>query len=78
MPHVIRVHEYGGPEVMRWEEVEPRAPGAGEALVRQTAIGLNFIDIYERTGLYAGKLAGRARPRGGRSRRRRLVPARVA
>lgn len=56
MPHVIRIHEYGGPEVMRWEEVEPRAPGAGEALVRQTAIGLNFIDIYERTGLYVGKL----------------------
>lgn len=56
MPHAIRIHEYGGPEVMRWEEVEPRAPGRGEALVRQTAIGLNFIDIYERTGLYAGKL----------------------
>ncbi|HEX9207376.1 MAG TPA: quinone oxidoreductase [Steroidobacteraceae bacterium] len=56
MPHAIRVHEYGGPEVMRWEEVEPRAPGRGEALVRQTAIGLNFIDVYERTGLYAGQL----------------------
>jgi len=41
---------------MRWEEVESQAPGPGEALVRQTAVGLNFIDVYERTGLYAGKL----------------------
>lgn len=56
MPHAIRIHEYGGPEVMRWEELEPRPPGPGEALVRQTAVGLNFIDVYERTGLYAGKL----------------------
>jgi NADPH2:quinone reductase len=41
---------------MRWEEIEPKAPGPGEALVRQTAVGLNFIDVYERTGLYAGPL----------------------
>jgi NADPH2:quinone reductase len=56
MPHAIRIHEYGGPEVMLWEELEARAPASGEALVRQTAVGLNFIDVYERTGLYAGKL----------------------
>lgn len=56
MPHAIRIHEHGGPEVMRWEAVEPRTPVRGEALVRPTAIGLNFIDIYERTGLYAGPL----------------------
>jgi len=56
MPHAIRIHEYGGPEVMRWEELEARAPRPGEAFVRQTAVGLNFIDVYERTGLYAGKL----------------------
>jgi NADPH2:quinone reductase len=44
--------ETGGPEVMRWEEVEIGQPGAGEVRVRNTAIGLNFIDTYHRTGLY--------------------------
>ena len=52
MPHAIRVHETGGPEVLRWEEVAVGAPGPGEALVRHTAVGLNFIEIYIRTGLY--------------------------
>jgi NADPH2:quinone reductase len=56
MPHAIRIHAYGGPEEMRWEAVAAVAPGRGEALVRQTAVGLNFIDIYERTGLYGGTL----------------------
>ncbi|HET7204151.1 MAG TPA: quinone oxidoreductase [Steroidobacteraceae bacterium] len=56
MPHAIRVHQYGGPEVMLWESFESRAPGPGEALVRHTAIGLNFVDVYERTGLYPGTL----------------------
>jgi NADPH2:quinone reductase len=56
MPHAIRIHSYGGPEVMQWEPVDLPAPGPGEVLVRQTAIGLNFIDIYERTGLYPGAL----------------------
>ena len=56
MPQAIRVHQYGGPEVMLWEDLETRPPGKGEALVRHTAIGLNFIDVYERTGLYAGAL----------------------
>ncbi|MEH3144318.1 MAG: quinone oxidoreductase [Methylobacterium frigidaeris] len=52
MPKAIRVHEYGGPEVMVYEDVETRAPGPGQIRVRQTAIGVNFIDIYFRSGLY--------------------------
>ncbi|MGE5503635.1 MAG: quinone oxidoreductase family protein [Actinomycetota bacterium] len=48
----IRIHQPGGPEVMHWEEVEVRQPGPGEALVRHTAVGLNYIDVYHRTGLY--------------------------
>lgn len=52
MPHAIRIHETGGPEVMRWEEVDVGQPGAGEVRVRNTAIGLNYIDTYHRTGLY--------------------------
>jgi NADPH:quinone reductase len=52
MARRIRVHEHGGPEVLRLEEHEPSRPGPGEALVRQTAVGLNFIDTYFRTGLY--------------------------
>jgi NADPH:quinone reductase len=56
MPHAIRIHAHGGPEVLRWEEVADAAPGPGEVRVRQTAIGLNFIDVYERTGLYPGAL----------------------
>lgn len=52
MTHAIRIHETGGPEVLRWEEVEVGAPGPGQARVRQTAIGLNFIDTYHRSGLY--------------------------
>jgi NADPH2:quinone reductase len=56
MPHAIRIHAHGGPEVLQWEAVEPSDPGPGEVLIRQTAIGLNFIDVYERTGLYPGAL----------------------
>ena len=52
MPHAIRAYETGGPEVLRWEEAAVGAPGPGEARVRHTAVGLNFIDIYIRTGLY--------------------------
>lgn len=50
--HAIRFERTGGPEVLRWKEVEVPAPGPGEALLRQTAIGVNFIDVYHRTGLY--------------------------
>jgi NADPH:quinone reductase len=56
MPNAIRIHSYGGPEVLRWEAVEVGEPGPGEARVRHTAIGLNFIDVYERTGLYPAAL----------------------
>jgi NADPH2:quinone reductase len=52
MPYAIRIHENGGPEVLRWEEVEVGEPGPGEVRVRNTAIGLNYIDTYHRSGLY--------------------------
>jgi len=52
MPHAIRFHKTGGPEVLTWEEIELGKPGPGEARIRQTAAGLNFIDVYHRTGLY--------------------------
>ena len=52
MAHAIRIHEHGGPEVLRYEEVAVGAPEAGQALVRHTAIGLNYIDTYHRIGLY--------------------------
>jgi NADPH:quinone reductase len=52
MPYAIRIHEHGGAEKMRWEEVEVGAPGPGEVRVRNTAIGLNYIDTYQRSGLY--------------------------
>jgi len=52
MPHAIRIHETGGPEVLKWEEVEVGEPGPGQVKLRQEAAGLNFIDIYHRTGLY--------------------------
>jgi len=52
MTRAIVIDEHGGPEVLRWEEHETGRPGPGEALVRHAAVGLNFIDIYYRTGLY--------------------------
>ena len=52
MTHAIRIHQTGGPEVLRWEEVEVGPPGPGEVRLRHTAIGLNFIDTYHRSGLY--------------------------
>ncbi|MEM7619668.1 MAG: quinone oxidoreductase [Pseudomonadota bacterium] len=52
MPKAVRIHEYGGPDVMRFEDVEIGAPGPGEVRVKQHAIGLNYIDVYHRTGLY--------------------------
>jgi NADPH2:quinone reductase len=52
MPKAIRAHQTGGPEVLRWEEVDVGAPGAGQARIRHTAIGVNFIDTYHRSGLY--------------------------
>lgn len=58
MPHAIRVHAYGGPENLRREFVEVPPPGPGQVRLRQTAVGLNFIDVYERTGLYPIELPG--------------------
>jgi NADPH2:quinone reductase len=52
MPKAIVVHEIGGPEQLRLEEIPEPTPAAGEARVRQTVIGVNFIDVYFRTGLY--------------------------
>ena len=52
MSKAIRVHAYGGPEALSWEDVPTPTPAAQEILVRQEAVGLNFIDIYYRTGLY--------------------------
>jgi len=52
MSKAIRIHAYGGPEELRWEEVETGKPGPGEVRLRHTAVGLNFIDVYHRTGLY--------------------------
>jgi NADPH2:quinone reductase len=52
MSKAIRIYETGGPDVMRWEDVDPGQPVPGEALVRHEAVGLNFIDVYHRTGLY--------------------------
>jgi NADPH2:quinone reductase len=52
MTHAIRVHQTGGPEVLKWEEVEVGDPGPGQVKIRQEAAGLNFIDVYHRTGLY--------------------------
>jgi NADPH2:quinone reductase len=53
MPKAIRFHRIGGPEVLQWEDVELDPPAAGEARVRHHAAGLNYIDTYHRTGLYA-------------------------
>jgi NADPH2:quinone reductase len=52
MSHAIQVHQPGGPEVLRWEEVEVPDPGPGQVRIRNSAVGLNYIDVYFRTGLY--------------------------
>lgn len=56
MTHAIRFHELGGPEVLKWEEVEVGDPGEGEVRLRQTAVGLNYIDVYFRTGVYPNEI----------------------
>lgn len=52
MPKAIRITQTGGPEVLRWEDVEVGEPGEGKARIRHTAVGVNFIDTYHRSGLY--------------------------
>jgi len=56
MTHAIRIHRAGGPEVLKWEEVEVGHPGPGQVRIRQAAAGLNFIDVYHRSGLYPQRL----------------------
>ena len=58
MAKAIRFYEHGGPEVLRVEDLEVGRPEGGEAQVRHTAIGLNYLDVYDRTGLYPGQLPG--------------------
>ncbi|NUS19082.1 MAG: quinone oxidoreductase [Mesorhizobium sp.] len=52
MSKAIRIHAHGGPEVLTYEDADPGQPGEGQILIRHTAIGLNFIDVYHRSGLY--------------------------
>ena len=52
MPYAMRIYEHGGPEKLRWEQVEVGVPGEGQVRVRNTAVGLNFVDTYQRSGLY--------------------------
>ena len=52
MVHAIRIHETGGPDVLKWEQIEVGDPGPGQARIRHSAVGLNFIDCYHRSGLY--------------------------
>jgi NADPH2:quinone reductase len=52
MPKAIRIHKTGGPEVLSWDDVAVNDPGPGEVRLKQTAIGVNYIDVYHRTGLY--------------------------
>ncbi len=53
MSYAIRFHSFGGPEVLQWEPVTVGEPGPNQVRIRHTAVGLNFIDVYERTGLYS-------------------------
>jgi NADPH:quinone reductase len=56
MSRSVQIHEHGGPEVLRFEDLEVGPPGPDELQIRHTAIGLNFLDVYNRTGTYPGKL----------------------
>jgi NADPH2:quinone reductase len=52
LTHAVRIHRFGGPDVLSWEEVELAEPGPGEVLIRNTAVGVNFIDLHQRSGTY--------------------------
>ncbi len=56
MTKAVRIHRTGGPEVLCFEDVDVAKPGPGEVVLRQTAVGVNFIDVYHRTGLYPAPL----------------------
>ena len=56
MAHAIRIHRYGGPEVLQWETDEVGQPGQGQVKFKQHAVGVNYIDVYQRSGLYKSPL----------------------
>ncbi len=56
MAHRIEARTHGGPEVLEWREFEPSPPAVGEVLVRHSAVGLNYIDVYHRSGAYPAEL----------------------
>jgi len=56
MPKAVRFHKQGGPEVLQYEDIPVGDPGPGQARVRHTAIGVNFVDTYQRSGLYPAQL----------------------
>lgn len=56
MTKAIRMHEHGGPDVLKWEDIDVPAPGPGEVLIKQTAVGLNFVDTYHRTNQMGNKV----------------------
>jgi NADPH2:quinone reductase len=56
MPYAIRIHQFGGPDVMSWEEAPLREPRPGEVRLRHTAIGLNFVEVYQREGVFPFRL----------------------
>ncbi len=58
MPHAITIHQSGGPEAMRWEQITVADPAPGEVRLRQTVVGLNYIDVYQRMGKYPCDLPG--------------------
>ena len=58
MPKAVRYHKQGGPEVLQYEDVPVGEPGAGQARIRHTAIGVNFVDVYQRAGVYPMQLPG--------------------
>jgi len=58
MPKAVRYHKQGGPEVLVYEDVPVGEPGAGQARIRHTAIGVNFVDVYQRAGVYPMQLPG--------------------
>ena len=54
MTKAIRIYKTGSSAEMKWEDVNVAAPGAGQVAIKQTAVGLNFLDVYQRSGMYAG------------------------
>ena len=70
MPKAIRFHKTGGPEVLVWEDVEVGDPGPGRVRIRQHAVGLNFVDVYQRSGLYQMPLPSGTAPKGRASSKR--------